>query len=85
MPEGLLLIADAHCLLWQSDELTFMTAAKINVVMLNARHAGLHLVAFRNKGTPIKTPIYYHPYYGDPENGAPNFGEPPFSHKISPA
>ena len=49
MPEGLLLIADAHCLLWQSDELTFMTAAEIkNVVMLNARHAGLHLVAFRN-------------------------------------
>ena len=23
------------------------------------------------------TPIYYGPYYGDPQKGTPNFGKPP--------
>ena len=35
-----------------------------------------HLVVSQNKGTPISTPIYYSPYYWDPQNGTPNFGKP---------
>ena len=34
-----------------------------------------HVVVSQNRGTPIKTPIYYSPYYGDPENGTPDFGK----------
>ena len=36
------------------------------------------LAVSQNKGTPIWTPIYYNPYYRDPQKGTPNFGKPPF-------
>ena len=36
-----------------------------------------YMVVYLNKGTPISTPIYYSPYFGDPQQGAPNFGKPP--------
>ena len=36
------------------------------------------MVVSQKKGTPIQTPIYYGPYYGDPQNGTPNFRKPPY-------
>ena len=36
------------------------------------------MVVSLNKGTPIKTPIYYSPYYRDPQKGTPNFGKLPY-------
>ena len=33
------------------------------------------MVVSLNRGTPIWTPKYYNPYYGDPQNGTPNFGK----------
>ena len=36
------------------------------------------MVVSQNKATSIWTPIYYSPYYGDPQNATPNFGKPPY-------
>ena len=33
------------------------------------------MVVSQNKGTPIQTPKYYNPYYGDPQKGTLNFGK----------
>ena len=33
--------------------------------------------SFQNRGIPIWTPKYSHPYYWDPQDGSPNFGKPP--------
>ena len=32
----------------------------------------LYMVVSQNKGTPIWTPLYYNPYYGDPQEGIHN-------------
>ena len=37
-----------------------------------------YMVVSQNKGTPISTPKYCSPYYGDPQKGTPNFGKPPY-------
>ena len=38
----------------------------------------IYMVVSQNKGSPIWTPIYYSPYYGDTQNGTPNFRKPPY-------
>ena len=38
--------------------------------------AMLFLVFSQNKGTPIKTPKCYNPYYWHPQKGTPNLGKP---------
>ena len=35
------------------------------------------VVVSQNKGTQYRPPIYYNPYYRDPQKGTPNFGKPP--------
>ena len=36
------------------------------------------MVVAQNKGSPKWTPIYYNPYYGDPQKCTPNLGKPPY-------
>ena len=37
-----------------------------------------YMVVSQNEGTPIQTPIYYSPYYGDPQRGTINLGKLPY-------